>query len=468
MRWQREVERVAAAVASPSPSWYTEQMVDHNDGSRGTWSQRYWLNTTMWSAPTGPLFVFINGEGTGSGSWSSAGEAAFFAEQYGAAVVSLEHRFYGASYPVNSLDSAALQLLTSEQALADLAQFVPWLQRTMGASNFSRVVTWGGSYAGALSAFAREKHGDVVHAAVASSGPVQADLDFEGYMAVVSASLGASSGGGSPGCADDFVAAFAALKSALAQDAAGTLTTMLSCQSSLNDSNDEWTFWENIADDIAGVVQYNLEVTGELDIEGMCSVLAGVPHEQEPLVQAMGKLAATLLENFGGSCFDNNFASSQIAPLNDSSAQPNQQGVGIRQWIWQTCNEFGYYQTCGTDRPVAECLFQVPIALSPFLDICRAVYGVFPIQVEQNVNDTLAYYGGRNGAAATSGVFFMDGTIDPWHALAVLETSTPGSGAQLIVGTAHCRDLQTPGPNDPQSLKDARQKLDVWLGQMLK
>jgi hypothetical protein len=42
-----------------------------------------------------------------------------------------------------------------------------------------------------------------------------------------------------------------------------------------------------------------------------------------------------------------------IAQLRDTSAAAA--GVGIRQWVYQTCTEFGYFQTSdsGTDRPAA-------------------------------------------------------------------------------------------------------------------
>jgi len=69
-----------------------------------------------------------------------------------------------------------LKYLTSEQALADAAKFIEYKQRTYG--NTSKVIVFGGSYAGSLAAWMRLKYPHLVHAAVSSSGPLLATLDF--------------------------------------------------------------------------------------------------------------------------------------------------------------------------------------------------------------------------------------------------------------------------------------------------
>ena len=54
---------------------------------------------------------------------------------------------------------------------------------------------------GALSAWLRMKHPEVVVGAVATSGPVQAVVDFSQYLEVVNDSLATSTAGGYPsGC----------------------------------------------------------------------------------------------------------------------------------------------------------------------------------------------------------------------------------------------------------------------------
>lgn len=64
------------------------------------------------------------------------------------------------------------------------------------------------------------------------------------------------------------------------------------------------------------------------------------------------------------SCLDVSYADA-IAQLRDTSAASA--GVGIRQWVYQTCTEFGYFQTSdsGTDRPAASVSFLSSNSLAP-------------------------------------------------------------------------------------------------------
>jgi hypothetical protein len=65
----------------------------------------------------------------------------------------------------------------------------------MGLPEESKVVSFGGSYSGALSAFLRTKYPHVIHAAVATSAPVEAKLDYFEYQEVVGQSLATSTHG---------------------------------------------------------------------------------------------------------------------------------------------------------------------------------------------------------------------------------------------------------------------------------
>ena len=51
-----------------------------------------------------------------------------------------------------------------------------------GLRSRNKWVTWGGSYPGMLAAWARLKYPHLFHAAVASSAPMTAELDFQGYV----------------------------------------------------------------------------------------------------------------------------------------------------------------------------------------------------------------------------------------------------------------------------------------------
>lgn len=72
-----------------------------------------------------------------------------------------------------------LAYLSSEQALADLAAFTMAMREELGLRG-SKWVAFGGSYSGSLAAWYRLKYPHLVHAAVATSAPVLARVNFKG------------------------------------------------------------------------------------------------------------------------------------------------------------------------------------------------------------------------------------------------------------------------------------------------
>jgi len=104
-----------------------------------------------------------------------------------------------------------------------------------------------------------------------------------------------------------------------------------------------------------------------------------------------------------------------LVEWNKTSVEP----FGWRSWLWQTCTEVGFYQTCleHTDCPFATNYHTVDMDL----EICNSVFGFTPSQVYENVQATLDHYGGLN-IQETSRVLSVNGNVDPWSVLA-LQTS---------------------------------------------
>lgn len=73
-----------------------------------------------------------------------------------------------------------LVYLSSEQALADLAEFIVNIKIKYRIPSTTKWVAFGGSYSGSLAAWLRMKYPHLVHVAVSSSGPVLAKIDFKG------------------------------------------------------------------------------------------------------------------------------------------------------------------------------------------------------------------------------------------------------------------------------------------------
>lgn len=73
-----------------------------------------------------------------------------------------------------------LKFLSSEQALADLANFIESKNKEYGFTGDVKWIAFGGSYPGSLAAWLREKYPNLVYGAVSSSGPLLAKADFMG------------------------------------------------------------------------------------------------------------------------------------------------------------------------------------------------------------------------------------------------------------------------------------------------
>ena len=79
---------------------------------------------------------------------------------------------------------ANLKYLSSAQALADLANFIESMIKEYGLTSSNKWIVFGGSYSGALAAWFRLKYPHLVYGAVASSGPVLAQVNFQGIVLI--------------------------------------------------------------------------------------------------------------------------------------------------------------------------------------------------------------------------------------------------------------------------------------------
>lgn len=153
----------------------------------GTFENRYWFDSSHYK-PGGPVIILQGGETDGSGRlvYMQKGILAQLAEATNGMSVVLEHRYYGKSFPTNDLSTKNLRFLTTEQALADEAYFAqnivfPGFENQDLTSNTTAYISYGGSYAGAFSAFLRVKYPDVFWGSISSSGVTKAIYDYWQY-----------------------------------------------------------------------------------------------------------------------------------------------------------------------------------------------------------------------------------------------------------------------------------------------
>ncbi|XP_052819166.1 thymus-specific serine protease-like [Mya arenaria] len=448
--------------SSPVKTFFIEQPLDHfNAISKGlgkTYKQRYYVNAEFWFGNKSPVFLFIGGEGTLTSRDVEIGEMYNLGKANKALLLGVEHRFYGASLNDDGLQLEELQYLSSQQALADLATFVHFIRSEYGIPESTPWICFGGSYPGALSAWFRLKYPQLVAGAVASSAPVRAVTNFEGYNDVVAKSLSNPVVGGSPECLDAVRTAFSVIDSMIDNGKTDQLKEdFLSCNH-LMMKEDQVQFVTNLAGNIMGVVQYNNEIPGQ-NISHVCDVMLSASNPYSNLI----KLNKEMLLESNETCVDNCFMN-YTRTMSNTTVDRNATGAGIRQWTFQTCSQFGYYQTCDKNT---SCPFSKLMSLDfSDLQICQKVFKINEEDVFSNVQFSNDYYGANH--TAQSNIVFVNGNIDPWHYLSILaDQEMYRNVAVFIDGTAHCADLGSSKPTDPESLTDARMAIARYVTQFL-
>ncbi|XP_062329699.1 thymus-specific serine protease [Osmerus eperlanus] len=447
-------------VGVSDEQWFVQKLDHFNGADSREWKQRYFVNDDFYKAG-GPVFLMIGGEGPANPAWMQTGSWLTYAKKFGALCLMLEHRFYGKSHPTEDLSTENLRFLSSRQALADLAHFRTVMAAGRGLDN-RKWVAFGGSYPGSLAAWFRLKYPHLVHAAVATSAPVHATINFPEYLEVVRRSLASES----PQCP------------LLVKKASDTLMDLL--KDPFNFSNitkdfnlcsklqvqsdmDSAYLLETLAGNFMDVVQYNEDnrefegvVGTNITIEVLCGVMAdaslGEPYARYAAV------ARLLMDTFSMKCLDASYANNLRDMSNTSWSGPA--AGGGRQWVYQTCTEFGFYQsTDSPDQPFGG--FPLPYHVKQ----CSDYYSVSAQTLGDAVAQTNEYYGGYD--IHSSRIVFPNGSIDPWHALGITRDISDDLPAIFIKGTAHCANMYPARSQDPPQLTLARDHvlmlLQSWL-----
>eukprot|EP00873_Tetraselmis_striata_P009752 jgi/Tetstr1/430016/TSEL_019877.t1 len=505
--WSRQADRrcaqqllAASEAGNSSTHFFTEAVLDHFGGAVGargrTWRQRFHVDSTHWAGAGAPVFLYIGGEGTAS----PPSDRLFMAElarEHGALMLVLEHRYYGESFPVADMRPNKLRFLSSSQALADLAWFISWVSSssphlaaadpplTLPASAAdSAWVAFGGSYPGNLAAWLKIKYPHLLVGSVSSSAPVQAEYNFEQYAQVVGSALGDPELGGSTACFSRVEEAAATLRHLVTSTAPygkhRAIPPALRPCGRLSGDMDLTAYEAELFGNFQGTVQYNEEVPGAPSVAELCRLMAA---RERSALEAFADVAALFHNQSNTDCVASSYKRDVIQPLKghlfsgDGCAAAGNCTME-RQWIYQSCREFGFFQTTtGPGHPFAA--FASLTLRNAGAAICRDAFGITsPPQVDWSN----AAYGGRH--VRGTNITLVNGSMDPWHALGVVNDTDTffnsctdacthqdlAKGEQLVFlkGTAHCRDMQASKPSDPPSVQWAHAKirrlLAKWLG----
>eukprot|EP00457_Paulinella_chromatophora_P005972 gb/GEZN01005990.1/.p1 GENE.gb/GEZN01005990.1/~~gb/GEZN01005990.1/.p1 ORF type:complete len:504 (-),score=59.75 gb/GEZN01005990.1/:160-1671(-) len=444
-------------------AWFVQPLDHFNAQNTQTWKQRYFTNSSFFTGK-GPVFLCVGGETyldedvVVSGE-NHCGDAVSMAPSYGALILALEHRYYGASVPTEDFSTPNMAYLSSQQALADLAAFIGHINQVYQLTAVNKWVTFGGSYPGMLAAWARLEFPHLIHGAIASSAPVRAVTNFQGYNRVMAESMGSLSVGGSPACVDMIEAACSAVGQQLQ-----TKTGRRELESQFN------LCGEDVLESELNQRQFTIGL-GELfpvqsndpacnttacNISGCCRVMLDESAPDSAIV----RLATLSKLLHGKKCV--NVAYDSLAQMLTSTSLV--QGRG-RVWFYQTCTEFGFYQTCD---PNSGCIFTSEPwlnTLENYYELCRLAFGLSSDSIEQAVVTTNLRYGGNH--TSSSRVYFVNGQIDPWHAASVLHDLSYDQQVHWVLGSSHHFWTHSPKPTDLPPIMEARKLINLkifgWL-----
>eukprot|EP00756_Hemistasia_phaeocysticola_P048853 Hpha_TRINITY_DN23262_c0_g1::TRINITY_DN23262_c0_g1_i1::g.30229::m.30229 len=438
----------------PKPRYVT-QPLDHFDSSNTrTWQQAYYINDTYFSKGSdAPVFLCVGGEGPpidGSAVVSSVhcNVAVEWLAETKALMVAVEHRYYGchnmSACPYTAEDKEPLKWLSSHQAVEDLATAHKHITAEYGLGPSNKWVSWGGSYPGMLASFFRIKHPELVHACVASSAPVIAQVDMPEYNDITAEAYGLSSVGGSPECRTAIATGHARIGE-LMNTSQGR--TQLSRQFGVSSRDLETREGQR---DFAGNGVAYFPAQGNdptctypgCNIEQICKVMVDTSKGDE-----VARLAVL----------------SDLQMSSGLLAQPK--GLqSLNYWGYQTCTEFGFYQTCEVG---SKCFYTQGLYLLPdAMGFCTEEFGIAQDAVPPAIEATNKYYGADHPNATR--IFYPNGDVDPWHGLSKL-TASPGLPVLMVSGASHHAWTHPSAPTDQKSVVAAREtirkQVTAWLAE---
>jgi len=392
----------------------------------------------------GPIFFYTGNEGDIEWFAQNTGFMWDIAPEFGALLVFAEHRYYGSSLPFGNDSFSSPEksgYLTSEQALADFADFLLWFKRTRKGVQDSPVIAFGGSYGGMLTAWMRIKYPHVIQGGIAASAPV---LQFQGITAcnVFNQIVTKDFDKASPNCSASVRKSWDVLN-----------------RFGKNDAGREWlsSTWRlceplKSEDDIGNLKNWLVEVYGNLamvdypypasfleplpanPIKVVCESLNDPQLTDKFLLKSLFK-AVSVYFNYTGSssCLD--------VSKQDSGS------LGDLGWGVQSCNEM-VMPMCSDG--VTDMFEPTLWNYTSYEQNCLKQFGLRP---RPNMAELI--YGGRN-IRASSNIVFSNGLLDPWSGGGVLESMSDSLIAVIIPEGAHHLDLRAAHADDPASVTKAR------------
>ncbi|XP_031639713.1 putative serine protease K12H4.7 isoform X2 [Contarinia nasturtii] len=406
---------------------YITQRLDHfNHQNNFTFEMRY-LTNNIWFKKGGPIFIMIGGEWKISAGHILPGQLIYdMAKENNGLLLYSEHRFYGKTQPTDSTSTENLKYLTVEQSLADLANLIRVITSDKAMNATGGVILVGGSYSATMAVWFKQKYPHLVKGVWASSAPLNAKLNYFEYTETVGKSIRKVGGEDCYIVIEDI---FESLEGLLESDDSESLTNLFKICNNFDTKNilDVWNFISSVKNIFSGLVQgYRPGL-----IEHYCKYLSTEnanatndieSHELFPFAQLFQRTFLTANEK----CVSINYEDDIKELKKDNTSL----AYAFRPWFYQTCSQFGWYQTTDSQKHP----FGTKSPIEFYLKLCQDLFSdVFnDFTFEENINHTNLLYGALDPAVRN--VYFSHGSLDPWHPMGVLNDLNEHSPSMVIPG----------------------------------
>lgn len=346
----------------------------------------------------------------------------------------------------------SLQYLTVDQALADLAYYIDFIKANIPQLKKSKVILAGGSYAGTMATWFRQKYPKHCAGAWASSAPLLAKADFIEYKEVVGQAYHQIGG---LSCHARINEAFIEMEKLITKNEVNRLENefLLCYPMDVTHKINVWNFFSALSNIMAAAVQNARPGT----IKNVCDVIT---NPQYP--DGIAALAAYVRMVYGNSCLSHSIES-DVAFYNqtDWNHTANQ---AYRQWIYQTCNEFGWYQTSGSKKQP----FGSSFPLELYVELCKGVYGkeFNEKSLQKSIKSVNQVYKGIK--TSVKNVYYTNGELDPWRPMGVQKDRSKFSPADIVPEASHTMDLYSIALSDSPEMMMVKLRVRLLILEWLK
>ncbi|KAI9295774.1 peptidase S28, partial [Neoconidiobolus thromboides FSU 785] len=450
---------------------YFEQKIDHFNLTSLTFQQRYFINKDYFNKnkENNVGVIYIGGENELKESRVKNGLFYSIIKETGGLLAALEHRYYGKSQPYPTFETKNLAYLSSKQMLYDILDFKNYLKNKYNINHF---ILTGGSYSANLAVWSKLNFDQDYLAIFASSPPLTLKEDFYEYDQGISKALN------NQGCNDKLIKIRQHLDELYQKnsDELENIKTKLNC----SPIKDNLLFLYTISDILATIIQYNSN-DHLPSIDSFCSSLNKAPiNDIQLLLMEYIRQLNLFLEDQNQSCYD----FSNYQDLTNTTINPKSY---FRQWIYQSCNEFGYWQTAPSNQTSLRSIYLTKEWFNEFY--CKNVFKDKPFDLFGNINAYNQQYSFINNKninelsknANFTNIILTNGELDPWNKLSLLPDVTKlmnvrnnlmqqvNSDSYIIEikGASHVSDMDQIHFYDSESVQSTKQfiknKVTNWI-----